>query len=1061
MAVKKTEINYTPEELAEINRIINVITESEIPPVQEIKPKPQVKPQAEEDDFSTHEIEDLESEMPSDLDIDFDTEISEIPDESEIPTDFEEEKMQEKKPSEEPVDEIEEEDIGELEEIEDISDIITETDREITEEEDTGEVVSLSDSDLSFFDEESPESEIESIPEDVDDFLETATPAKEKKSADAFSLEKEDDFDLPDLNDIPVSETADIPEVDTEDIPEIDLSDLEEKKAPVDEYQELESIEEIPESFDEEPVSEQEPEDKQLSTLDEIDSFTEDFSDIETPSDIFEEKPAATKKEIKPEKPSDDFITDIHDEDVLTIEPLDDDLVDHIDTSEITPETETTAGPSPEMELSDKDLSRLKKAIILFNPGVRQVIKDVVINDLLPAPEIKKLVDMIITGKSEDSIHRFLEKKLKRKIDLIDEISPRRRILTSRPEYSLEGRERQKKLFKFTSIFAVSAVVAFILTIVSYQFIYKPYMAKKLINQGVALILKSSLKSERFDRLQNYKKAEEIFKEVDEEYIKDYLYGYNEYARAYLKNEDYEESLEKLNKAYTIDKTHIDTLNNLGYFYAKTKPEYFERKKSKIQELYFKDKKEMRAINTPLDLAITFYKRALLIEKDNITALVGIGNAYFYQGQYLDAKKYYEDILRTDPKSPVGYSGLLNLYIERNAYPLVATIHAELRDKKMLKELPSPLLSKLAGFYLDKRAKGDSNIRIDYGVTTPRLKDSNDNTYPAVLEVLRAINERDPDYPQLHIQFARLHMAQQNMLEMERYLDKALSHAPNYYSALHLKGEYYYLTKEPVKAYKYLNEALKSIGQQPDFTKEEFYKETESPGKTNMYLGNIFYYYFDKVKNKPNGLEDEIAENDKEKMDNYKSAQKYYEKALNYFSDNNIINFQASELYYNLGRIHYLKGEYSFALDYWLHLYDDFVRSPELMLSLGNAFYNSGNGAGPGNYEAAKGEYLKLISVLDYEADKIKTVDLSKVSHIKIFQTLSSAYNNLGAVYQKTGEHIKRDIAYWKAIDYGQKMNQENEYARVNLARSNRDAEPLLDKWIPFSIDIYREDMRN
>jgi tetratricopeptide (TPR) repeat protein len=290
-------------------------------------------------------------------------------------------------------------------------------------------------------------------------------------------------------------------------------------------------------------------------------------------------------------------------------------------------------------------------------------------------------------------------------------------------------------------------------------------------------------------------------------------------------------------------------------------------------------------------------------------------------------------------------------------------------------------------------------------------------------------------------------------MEMERYLDKALSLAPKYYSALHLKGEYYYNTKEPVKAYKNLKEALDNYGDQPEFTRDEFYKETENPGKTNMYLGNIFYYFFDKVKSREGALDDEIADNEVEKMENYSFAQKYYTDALNF-------NYTSSELYYNMGRIHYLKGEYSLALNLWLHLYDDFVKSPELMIALGNAFYNSGNGNGPGNYEAAKGEYLKVISVMEYEADKIRNVDISKVSQVKLFQTLSSAYNNLGAVYQNTGEHQKRDLAYWKSIDYGQKMRQENEYARVNLARSNRDAEPLLDKWIPFSIDIYREDQR-
>jgi len=1031
MAVKKVEINYTPEELAEIERIINVITEADTPRIQDSKAKPVVKPPLKsEEEFTGLDIEDIDSNMPSDLDIDFDESKSKKEYESGI------EKLSDEDMIYEDTQEITEE------EIEDITDSIPSIEKEKAH--DTDEILPLSDSDLSFIDESPESAEIE------DQFGDEIPSEKVKKETESFSIEKEEDFDIPDLDEIPISEKAEIPEAETADIPDIDLGDLDIAGG---EEKEFSGKEEVPESFDNIEETEHAPEKAEESPLSEMDSFHDDFEDIDNIPDAFDES-ASPKKEEKGEKAekfSDDVIDDTHD-DVLTIEPLDDDVIEHPAKPEVSA-PKKIKGSSSEMELSEKDVARLKKAIILFNPAVRQSIRETVINELLTPPDMRKLVDMIITGKPEDSIQKFLEKKLKTKIELVDETTHGRRVIASRPEYSLEGRARQKKLLKATGVFGVAVVLSFFLTILSYQFIYKPYMAKKLIKQGVTLIINSSLKGERFNRKNNYDEAERLFREVDEEYIKDFLYGYNEYARAYLINKDYAESLEKLNKAYNLDKTYVDTLNNLGYFYAKTSNEYFESLKPNIQKWYFGDKKQMQGIDTSLDLAINFYRRSLLVDNENITALVGIGNAYFYQGQYLKAKKYYEDILRVDPDSVVGYSGLLNLYIERDSFPLTATVHAELREKKMLSDIPSPLLSKLAGYYLDKRAKGDSNIRIDYGVRSPRLIDSSDNTDPAIMEVLRALNDRDPDYPQLHIQFARFHLAKQNLMEMERYLDRALALAPDYYSALHLKGEYYYNTKEPVKAYKYLKQAMENYGNQPEFTREEFYRETESPGKTSMYLGNIFYYFFDKVKSREGALDDEIADNETEKMENYSFAQKFYTDALNN-------NYSSSELYYNMGRINYLKGEYSLALSLWLHLYDDFVKSPELMLSLGNAFYNSGNGSGPGNYEAAKGEYLKLISVLEYEADNIRVVDLSKASHVKIFQTLSSAYNNLGAVYQNTGEYHKRDLAYWKGIDYGQKMNQENEYARVNLARSNRNAEPILDKWIPFSIDIYREDMR-
>ncbi len=878
-----------------------------------------------------------------------------------------------------------------------------------------------------------------------------------------MQLDQLDDFDIPDLDELSIEDAADIPDAEDSDIPAIDLENLDN-----------EMITDPEESFDMDDISSDEidiepfgdetaPSDSESSPLDELDSFDEDaFDDIPDMDDSIEDHVTSEEKtpvSINLEEDLEiDSLTDADldhdsgfsdfDDDSLTIEPLDDDILNDDKIIDASEPTQSETGEETELELTDKELAKLKKAIILFNAGVRQAIKDTVINDRLSPGDTRRLIDMILTGKPEDNIHKFLEKRLNKKINLIDETKvSRRKIITARPEYTLEGRERQKRLLKITKIFGASTIAAFFITILSYQFMYKPYMAKKLIHKGVEIIVNSGVAGGRFDRRKKYDEAEKLFQEVDRDYKKDYIYGYNEYARAYLENKDYAQSLDKLNRAYVLDRTDKDTLNNLGYFYARIEKEYFNSLKPQLGRWYFAEKKDLSNIKTSLDLSINFYRRVLLLDNKNISALLGIGNAYFYQGQYVQAKKYYENILMVNKKSIVGYSGLLNLFIERDAFPLTATLHAEIRERGLLPELPSPLLSKLAGYYLSKRARGDSNIRIDYGATTPRLKDQNDNTYPAVREVLKALNQRDPDYPQLQIQYAKLHMAQNNLMVMKRYIDKALSLSPDYFSALHLMGEYYYRTKEPVQSYKFLKRAVEKYGNQPKFTRADFYSETESIGSTNTYLGNIFYYYFDKVKSRKGALDDEMAENEVEKMANYVIAREYYVKAAN-------MGYDSSELNYNLGRIYYLNKNYTMALDRWLHLYDDFVKSPEIMLSVGNALYHRST------YDSSKGEFLKLISVMEYEAEKINTVDPARKSHIKLFQTLSSAYNNLGAVYQNLQDYEKRDLAYWKSIDYSRRLGRENEYGRVNLARSHRNAEPILDEGIPYSIDIYSEDMR-
>ncbi len=1095
MADKTTEIQYTDQELQEINRIISLVTgedanfQQETPPVQKAPVLPVSDDIEDSEAFLPGDLEDIEDSSLSDEIGDLASltgESLESPGGLDLFSDEDETSVFEDFPSEdtgtsETGETIFDQEIGGIDddEIEDITGLIQDMDE--TEGE---EITSLSDSDLSFIEseEEEPSGILDTLSFDEDKETGTLsdisdiedlsfTDEGEKGKSTEFNIEQEDSENIPDLDELSLDDMTDIPEGDISDIPEIDLPDISDSiEIEGDTFSSEEGFdegEEISSGF-------QEPMDD-LDTLGELDSFDEDsFDDIEgLESEIDISKPVSTAADEIEDMdtlpdidldmgmgqemegfPDIDIASQEHgdlDETPLTIEPLDDggDL-DILEDSEDMGHEETSepVDDQSEIELSDKELSKLKKAIILFNPAIRNEIKDTVLNDRLSPADTRRLVDMILTGKPEDNIHRFLEKRLKKKISLIDEAKiSRKRIITARPEYTLEGRERQKKLLKLTKIFGISAIVTFALTIASYNYIYKPYMAKKLIHRGVEIIVNSGISGGRFQRRKNYDEAEKIFREVDEEYKKDYIYGYTEYARAYLSNGDYRESLEKLNRAYTIDRTNRDTLNSLGYFYAKTNRVYFDSVKNNLKEWYFRDSKEPVKIDSNLEMAINFYRRVLLLESDNITALLGIGNAYFYQGQYLKAKKYYEDILKVDKNSVIGYSGLLNLYIERDSMEMTASLHAELRRKKMLSELPSPLLSKLAGYYIDKNRDPNINVRIDYGVTSPRFKDPEDKTYPAILEVLKALNDRDPDYPQLQIQYARLSMDRQNFMVMERYLQKALSLAPNYYSALHLLGKYYYMTKEPVKAYEYLKKAVEYYPNQPVFTKEDFYRETESIGSTNRYMGNIFYYYFDKVKDRKGALDDEVAENETEKLANLAIAEQYYIKASN-------LGENSPELNYNLGRIYYLKKNYSVALDRWLQLYDDFIKSPELMLSLGNAFFHKGS------YGAAKGELLKLVSVYEYEADRIKNPSKTRNSHIKIFQTLSSAYNNLGAVYQNLNEGEKRDLAYWKSVEFAKKIDRENEYARVNLARSHRDAQPLLDESIPFSIDYYSEEMR-
>ncbi|MBN2078837.1 MAG: tetratricopeptide repeat protein [Spirochaetes bacterium] len=856
-------------------------------------------------------------------------------------------------------------------------------------------------------------------------------------TAEGVSLAGGEGEDIPDLSEISFDDGSVMPEVKDADIPDMDLG--------------VEAMSPAESSFAEEPA---------------VDDFSdEDLSSIESIGDFPEERELP---------PSRDIIQDVSEKmkatsavedsglaglDLPSVEeePFEVEMLE--DEPKKTAPAKKTEAPGGGVDLSDRDMVRLKRALLLFNASIRQAVKDVVINDLLSPRETKQLINMILSGRSESDVHRHLEGKLKRKIALADEAPLQgRRVLTSRPEYTLAGRDRQRRVLRTTRIFGIAAIVTCALAIGGYHLVYKPFMAKRMIRQGTALIRESG---DYVKKQKDYTKAEELFGEVDEDYIRDYLYGYTEYANAYFDRKEYNASLKKLNRIYGIlnEKGRAidnDLLNALGRYYSKVPPQFYNAIRLNIDTWYYPGSEKKREEWPQLEVAIEFYRRALLRDGKDVAALYGIGNAYFLQGEFLKAKKYYEDIIDIDPDSEVGYSGLLNLYVERDVFEKVVEVHSRLTEKKLLPDVPSPLLAKLASYYLDKQKTAEMNVRIDYGVQSPRFKDSDDNIYPAVYAVLQALNKRDSEYPPLHLQYARLNRAQNNLKVMKIHLEKAISlsrknYGADYFGALHLMGEYYYSVKEPAKAYEMLNRAIRAAQNPPEFTREDFYRETESTGKTYALLGNIFYYYFDRVTLRYGDLEDETIESEMDRLANYQIAREKYEKALEE-------GFQSPEVHYNLGRTYYLNRLYRKALEQWLNLYEDFVQRPELIFALGNAFYHMGN------YGAAKGEYLKLISTYEHDIDRKKALRPDTEGVVKMVTFLSSSYNNLGAVYQVQNNEAKSDLSYWKAINYAQRINLDNEFARVNLARSFKRSgeigEPILDESIPYSIDYYREELR-
>lgn len=1089
---KEETIEYSPEELAEIERITQNLPGGSVQEQQaaaetislneNMEPDftPDIEqPVVEEDEGPTFEPDlSIQPEETAEPEVSFEPENIELPDiDTEIPET--------------------------VEPLDDLTDGLPDLDLPGTTEEPGLDFEDITDR---IHEVEEPD-EGEQIPDEMEGLEDIAAePVVEEEVSDVLSgledISAEEPFEMPELSEIVDSELApepeveqEIPEAEEEPIVEPAAESIAKEKSTMDQLDDL-TLDE-PDSVDIQDFSEEFLEELQNKPEHVVDETAPSF-DLDIPEDLSTgEVEQAISEEGIDEMPDLSDITsegieeipETHSDDVPEInlgdlEDITAGIGDELPTEDIAPELEMPAafdevpeeiepglsdigdveempgtaepstGDGEPVDLTDKELKQLKKAILLFPPGLMHAVKEAILHDLLSPSDTRNLVDMIIDRRPEENIHRFLEKKLNKQIDLEGAGLSNKRVIYSRKEYTEEGRDRQKRLLKYTRRFGLAAIVACIVTILSYNYIYKPIMAKKKINEGVVLIRKKN-----DSKLQDYKKAEAIFKDVDENYKKDYMYGYNKYARSYFDMKNYNRSLSKLNYAYdNIDHNDVDLLNTLGYVYTRMPKQYFNSIKSNLNEYYYKKVPPLEKITTQLDVAIDFYRKALNIDAKNDSSLVGIGNAYFYQGQYLKAKQYYENLLKVDNKSIAGHSGLINLYIERDDFPELISEYVSVRDNSLLHKLPAPLLGKLSGYFLSKSRTEDSNVRVDHGIQSTRLKDDADNLFPAVRQVLAAMQSSYPDYPPLYLHYAKFAEKQNNLKLVESNLlssiERAEKNNQQYFDAYHMMGKLYYKIKEPALSYKYLRKAINARQNPADFTLEDFYTRTQHPGETYAVMGNIFYYFFDKVKSRfgdDESIEEELRENEKETYANFLIAQNKYETAVNE-------GFESAEVHYNLGRIYYLNGLYEKSLNQWLNLYDDFTTSPDLMFGLGNVFYKLNN------LESSKAQFLKLISIYEFKAEKIVNIQTNNDDHIKVFQTLASSYNNLGAVYQLQKNEVKSNISYWKSVDYAKRVNRESEFSRVNLSRAFKTRthaiSPVLDENIPYSVNIYREEMR-
>ena len=540
--------------------------------------------------------------------------------------------------------------------------------------------------------------------------------------------------------------------------------------------------------------------------------------------------------------------------------------------------------------------------------------------------------------------------------------------------------------------------------------------------------------------------------------------------------------------AYIIDRlreknTNRTTLINLARFHSQNSRSF---KQSPVGKKYKND-----------GLAIDYYRLilTLLNKPDDVDAIQGIGRIYYNRKEFSSAARQYNKILEKYPMKINGHAGLLNTYIEmwkkkKDDPRWVIARHRLIQKLGLEEDIPIYIMTKLAGFYIELE---EDTLRIKYQVDPVNQLtglDIKDNTMHLLGLIFNKKEERDEEtiigtrYGEGFYQRGRFLLANKKSAQALMQFQNAHKFDPRNYLAVNAMGEYYKKQMDFAKARQYFNRSLEIhdaykhlYGSRPE---DETLMEGDV-GKIYFNLGALKFLRNAGMPDSSTGgfpetriYPDRAIRPQTEKMKMRRVQLQLAGKQLSEALEKNIKDPVARiHAIYWIGWIDYINGDFKSSLRIWEELdtlYNYNYSDPSLLMARGNSYYYTNQ------IRAALGNYLKVRSDFERKILAVKRPNPEDLDHRKLFLTLSAAYNNIGAVFEKeyiemlengasreilTELEKKTLLSYWNAIETARKVEYDNEIARTNQqlafkylnpnVRSygiKKRRQPLIDDWV-------------
>jgi len=340
---------------------------------------------------------------------------------------------------------------------------------------------------------------------------------------------------------------------------------------------------------------------------------------------------------------------------------------------ELKEEIPTPAPQKEKFELSEEDALKIYKKISKLSPNLKKYVKNIIINEDLPQPEMEGLLNLLLQNEPESEIKNFIEKA---KNIIIEEIPAKIKPPVVKRYKPTLGEVIRHDFIPILRLAIILVGIIFLLISFVIIPIRKNIKAKSLIKEGVNLIYT--------DDIFNFQKAENNFNEALK-LKKEFYEAYIKYGDAYKKVKKYERAENKYKTLLKINPEYLDGYFRLGDLYLETKD---------------------------YDNAVLSYEKVLKFDRNNLNALDKIARVHYDTGKKEEALKIYKKMIEKDKDNIIAHYGLLSIYIWDNDLDNVEREHYQvLRIGIKKKYFDKERLNKLAAFYIDY--KTDNKIKQD------------------------------------------------------------------------------------------------------------------------------------------------------------------------------------------------------------------------------------------------------------------------------------------------------------------------------------------------------------